>query len=825
MEILADAHSLLTKLNDCGYFEFSGLAIMKRRFPAIIRLAILAAVLVFQPGCRRGPQIPRLKQNKTTNLLLITVDSLRPDRLGSFGSAGARTPNLDRLAEKGVAFRNCYAPTPLSLPSHCTVFTGREPLAHRVHTDGREELPASEQTWAEVMKSHDFETYALVSSYKLHSKFGLKQGFDTFDDSLDYGQIINTLNTSIAADKVFLRFRAWLEQRSGPRFFAWVNFSDPQAPYQPLPEYARLSENDPYGGEVTQVDHFVGEMLNLLEAKKLAEKTVVVLAGSHGEALGEHGEVGHGIFGYEEALKVPLIIHNPAVFPKKQAVDRRVRLLDLLPSLLELFEMEAPVGVQGQSFWPLLSPPQEKAETERPVYFESWYGHEEMGLAPLSGFLNSHYKFISLPEAELYNLRTDPGEKDNLVIKESVLAAKMSGLLQAYKDSWAEEKKEGQGLDPKKGIEAVKRLRKAEDLIASEKLEEAEKELGNIIREYKDRKLPRAYDDLTFVCWRKKDSGKMEETLRQAAAGYPNLSRFGIALAQSLSNSGRLSEAEKICLDMLARNPQVSQAHILLGKICQKKGEPREALSRLEKALNLEPLNYSLQVEYASQLAELGQKARSLEILEKLLKNPSLAADPASAPLRADMAGILIKVGEGEMANTLLLDIVSTGQGDSKIWSQVGLGYLDRGNLPKAKESLEKALSLDPNNALALSGLGTFYLTLFRAEKQKTDLDSATAYYTRAKEVSPRLVAAWNGLGVAWRYAGDREKAIAHWKQALLIDPGFTNTYFNLGITLLESGRRQEAYRTLNVCLEKYAGKLSDGEKRQLEALIQEARQ
>jgi choline-sulfatase len=823
--MLPDAHSLLTKLNDYGYFEFSGLAIMKRRFPAIIRLAILAAVLVFQPGCRRGTEIPRLKKTKATNFLLITVDSLRPDRLGAFGSAWGRTPNLDRLAEKGASFRNCYAPTPLSLPSHCTLFTGCEPLAHGVHTEGREELPASAQTWAEVMKSHGFETYALVSSYRLHSKFGLKQGFDTYDDSLAYGQILNTPSTAITADRIFPRFRSWLEQRSGPRFFAWVHFSDPQAPYQPLPEFARLSENDPYGGEVAQVDHFVGEMLNLLEAVKLAERTVVVLAGSHGEALGEHGEMGHGIFCYEESLKVPLIIHHPVVFPKKMTIDRRIRLLDVLPSLLELFRMEVPDGVQGQSFWPLLSPRREKEESERPVYFESRHGQEEMGLAPLSGFLNGHYKFISLPEAELYNLRTDPGEKDNLAIKESALAARMSELLQTYKDGRVEENKEGQGLDPKKVIEAVKRLLKAEELIASEKLGEAEQELRNIIRDFKDRKLPRAYDDLSFVYWRKKDPGKMEETLRQAAARYPDLDRFGISLAQSLSSSGRLREAEKICLDLLAKDPRLSQAHILLGKIFQEEGENQEALSHLEKALNLEPLNYSLQVEYASQLAELGQKARSLEILEALLKNTGLAGDPDGARLRADMAGILVKIGEAEMANTLLLDIVSSGQGDSKVWSQVGLGYLDGGNLPKAKESLEKALSLEANNALALSGLGTFYLTLFRMENQKADLDTAMAYYTRAKDVSPRMVAAWNGLGVAWRYAGDLEKAIAHWRQALLIDPAFTNTYFNLGITLLETGQRQEAYRTLNTCLEKYTAKLSDAEKRQLEALIQEARQ
>jgi tetratricopeptide (TPR) repeat protein len=245
----------------------------------------------------------------------------------------------------------------------------------------------------------------------------------------------------------------------------------------------------------------------------------------------------------------------------------------------------------------------------------------------------------------------------------------------------------------------------------------------------------------------------------------------------------------------------------------------------VEKALNLEPRNYPLQVEYASQLADLGEKARSLEILEKLMKIPSLSADPASVPLRADMAAILTKIGEAEMANTLLLDIVSGGQGDGKVWTQVGLGYLEKGNLPQAMESLQKALSLDPNNALALSGLGTLHLALFRAQQQKSDLENALAYYSRARDASPGLVAAWNGLGVAWRYAGDLEKAIAHWKQALNIDPGFTNTYFNLGITLLESGRREEAYSVLNTCLEKYGAKLSDAEKRQLQALLAEAKQ
>jgi arylsulfatase A-like enzyme len=172
-------------------------------------LAILALIVTPQPGCKKGQKIPSLKRGENYSLLLITVDSLRVDRIGAYGSKNAQTPNIDRLAEKGLMFKNCYASVPLSLPSHCTIFTGREPLAHGVHNDGTDFLPESEQTWAEVMKNHEFETYGLVSSYLLHSKFGLKQGFDAYDDSLDYGSIIHNVRTSIAADRVYSRFQSW----------------------------------------------------------------------------------------------------------------------------------------------------------------------------------------------------------------------------------------------------------------------------------------------------------------------------------------------------------------------------------------------------------------------------------------------------------------------------------------------------------------------------------------------------------------------------------------------------------------------------------------
>jgi len=560
---------------------------------------------------------------------------------------------------------------------------------------------------------------------------------------------------------------------------------------------------------------------------------VIVIAGSHGESLHEHREWGHGVFCYETTLKVPLIIYSPTVFKEKLIVPSRVRLLDLMPSLLQLFNLEIPAGVQGKSFLHLLSKKNRNRQIDQPVYFESLYGSREMGLAPLTGLISENYKYISLPEAELYDLKADPAETENLALTKSDVTKKMDADLGRFIEQQPGKKQEAPGkieqsrgdnqaVDPKRGIEAMERIIEAGRLVFSEKWAEAEKELQGIRADFRDWKLPQIYDYQYLLDKKKNDPRKTEETLRQAAEKYPEVDRFKLSLAQLLVSAGRLEEAEKIYTEALAINPRLSQAYILLGTIFQKTGRIAQALSCLEKALGQEPRNARLQLEYAARLADLGEKGKSLEILKNLLKNRSLAADPAGPDVQADIGGLLMKIGEFEMANTLLLDVVAGGKGNSMVWTQIGLGYFNKGDLEKARESLEKALSLDPRNALAMSSLGTFHLSLFRLQKQKDDLEKAIAYYTQAKAASPELASAVNGLGVAFRYAGDLDRAISCWKQVVDIDPGFTDTYFNLGITLIEAGRKQEALKYLSMCQEKYSDRLSEKERRQLDSLIRE---
>lgn len=798
-------------------------------------MAIIALLLAAPFGCRKGQDTLALEHGKDFSLLLITIDSLRPDRLGTYGSKDSPTPNLNRLAEQGWIFRDCYASVPLSRPSHSTILTGRGPLAHGMRTDGADVLPESEQTWAEVMKSNGFETYAVVSSHLLHSKSGLKQGFDTYDDSLDDSTLIHHSQTAIAADRVFSRFHSWLSQRTSAEFFAWVHFSDLQARRALPPEYAKRFESDPYGGGAAFVDHQIGEIVHALEGRSLLDRTVIVIAGSCGEALGEHREWGHGLFGYDTTLKVPLIIRTPASAAKPMTVSSRLRLMDLLPSVLQLFGLEIPSAIQGKSFLELPKEESRGRQTDRPVYFESLAASMEWGFIPLAGLIRENFKYIALPEPELYDLKNDPGETENLAAAKPDLVRDMDAALSrtlaglggnGLSESGKADQKAAEipAIDPKKGVEIVGRTLEVERLITDGKWSDAEKALDGIRSDFPGRTSPRIFDAQLRLDGNKNDRGAIERTLKQAADRFPGIDRFTLSLVQLLTSAGRLADAEKICLDALARDPRLSQARILLAAVYQKEGQAPRSLTSLKEALSLEPENARLQLEVAARTAELGNKDAALDLLKKMMKKRALAADPSDSDIQAEIGGLLMKIGEFEMANTLLLDLAAQGQGTSMVWTQIGLGYLNKGNPEKARESLEKALALDPRNATALSSLGTYHLTLFRQARRKDVLDKAIGYYTQAREASPKLVTAINGLGVAFRYAGDPGRAIDCWKEVLALDPGFTDTYFNLGITLMDAGRKQEALQVLTLCKEKYSDRLSPEERQRLDRLISEIR-
>jgi len=252
-----------------------------RSFYLILFLLFVAVTGIYPSSHSRGK-----KGAEGMNLLIITLDTMRADRIGAYGYEKANTPHLDDLAKNGIMFADCYSPVPVTLPAHCSIFTGRYPLGHRVRDNGTFLLSDAEITLAEMMKNKGYDTYAVVASFVLLAKFGLNQGFSVYDDSLDANELLRNFYSEITADIVYAKFEQWFRNREEKSFFAWVHFYDPHLPYAPPEEY-RVGKNildDLYDGEVAFTDFYVGKIIQDLENDDMLKNTLIVIVGDHGEA-------------------------------------------------------------------------------------------------------------------------------------------------------------------------------------------------------------------------------------------------------------------------------------------------------------------------------------------------------------------------------------------------------------------------------------------------------------------------------------------------------------------------------------------------------------
>jgi arylsulfatase A-like enzyme/Tfp pilus assembly protein PilF len=805
-------------------------------------------LIISLTSCKKKPAY-KLDENVPYNLLIITIDTLRADRLGCYGYKKAETPNIDRLAQKGVRFENCYSSIPLTLPSHCSIFTGREPITHNVRNNGSYFLDNREETFPELLKSHNYTTSAIVSSFILHSKFGLNQGFDYYDDSLDIKKMAGNPDVEITADVVYKKFRHWLDMNYHQKFFSWIHFYDPHSPYQPPGEYAKRFKNTPYNGEISYVDFHIGKIIEDLQAMKILDKTLIIITSDHGEAFGEHKEIGHGIFCYEETLRVPLIFYNPPAFKKGRVVSQRTRLIDIMPTILDLLRIEIPPDIKGHSFAQLLF---EDVEVSEPaVYFESLFGKEEMNWAPLTGIISANYKYISLPEPELYDLNNDPMEKTNLYKKKNRLAKDMdqklkkfmisnSGFKQSSKRDLSKDdikKLESLGyiskdsqkskiiLDPKDGIQLINKLNNISYLIRSGKYEEANTSLKKISVDHRVIKNPKFYD-ISLELYRKKDEvTRIEAILKQAIEVFPEMERFKVNLALFYFRNRKLDKSEQLCENVIESNPKNTAAYILLGKIYKQKKKLNDAISYYKKARKIEPSNLMLQLEYGEMQFEMGHIGESREIINSIMANDALINKNDNPKIMSKIGFLLLQLNEYDRVITMCLQLLSNGEKSPDILNQLGMAYFKKGEFQNASDAYQKAFEHDKKNPLTLSNMGTLNLTLFRLKKDEKFLSQAVEFYARAVESNPETVTALNGLAVAYSFAGEREKAISYWKKALSLDPEHTNIYFNLGITYLETGNKKKALEYLNKCKEKFYSKLNSREQHQLDILIKEAKQ
>src|SRR5258708_1467040 len=393
------------------------------------------------------------------NVVVITIDTLRPDHLGCYGYKQIHTPNVDALAADGIRFERAYTSVPVTLPSHTVIFTGTYPIYSGMHDFAANKLNPSQPTLASVLKAHGYVTGVVVASAVLDSRFGLNHGFDFYYDHFDFSRLqesnIDEMERpgNVVADVTL----DWLSKNYQKKVFLWMHLYDPHYPYRPPPPYSDEYKDRLYDGEIAFADAQVGRLIRFLKEKNLYRNALIVLAGDHGESLGEHGEKTHGFFIYNTTLHVPLIVHSPGqhtagrhpgVAAQARSVPDLVNLADLMPTVLGILKIDVPSDVQGRSLLPLISP---KRTLESPsLYAETFLPRLHFNWSELRGLETDNYHFIDAPKPELYDLSKDPGETQNLYAEKKAVSdemrARLAALIRQY--GAGQELAEKTGLDP-----------------------------------------------------------------------------------------------------------------------------------------------------------------------------------------------------------------------------------------------------------------------------------------------------------------------------------------------------------------------------------------
>lgn len=409
----------------------------------LVSLSIVRLLCVFFCLLAAAEPAPR------TNVVVITIDTLRADHLGCYGDKQIRTPNIDALAADGVRFERAYTPVPVTLPAHTVIFTGTYPMLSGMHDFSGNKLNPSQPTLASVLKQHGYATGAVIGSAVLDSRFGLNQGFDFYYDHFDFNRLdeSNLEEMERPGNLVADAALDWLAKNHPEKFFLWMHLYDPHYPYRPPPPYNEQYKDRPYDGEIAFADAQVGRMIAYLKANDLYRNTLIVLTGDHGESLGEHGEKTHGFFIYNATLHVPVIIRLPGSSSAK-SVPEMISLADLMPTVLQALKFQTPPQVQGVSLLPLMAP--SKPENSRSLYAETFLPRLHFNWSELRGVETERYQFIEAPHPELYDLSKDPGETQNLYPEKKAVAdelrARLNKLIGQY--SAGQELAEKTGLDP-----------------------------------------------------------------------------------------------------------------------------------------------------------------------------------------------------------------------------------------------------------------------------------------------------------------------------------------------------------------------------------------
>ncbi len=647
----------------------------------MIRLALLLALL---PAL--VVTFPRAQQPQRPNVLLITLDTFRADRIGAYGYKPAATPHLDRLVREGVRFADATTQAPLTAPAHAALLTGVYPTRLGVKDNASTPLPDSAQTLAETLREAGYRTGAFIGAFVLDRPYGFAQGFDHFDAEFkgfrpELKQQAQRLAGDVASSAI-----AWLRGvPPGTAWFAWVHFYDAHLPYAaPAPFGAKFATR-PYDGEVAYVDAQVGQLLAALSQAGALERTIVTAVGDHGEALGEHGEEDHGMFLYEGVLRIPWIVRLPDAERAGTAVGEQVRAIDVAPTMLDLAGVQAKRQVDGESVTavmrgrPRRDPP--------PSYADAHFPQLHFGWSPLRSWRVGEWKYIDAPRPELYDLRADRAETHNVLAQRSTVAARMGGELQAL---WRAFGDAAEAAPPQPDPETLARLRslgyvgiaapsgtKGRGADPKDKIVEVKLFRGLISR---------AIDDLA--------DGRNDaaiEKLKKAAAindrAYDVHLLLGDAWRQKRSYEQALGEYDAAAL----LNPTIAAPHVLAAEVLLARDSFDTALARLKTAATLEPGSAEVASVRGRVYERTGRRDEALGEYQR-----AVALNPSDMAARARLVNVAMNLRRLDVAEPQLRILLENKHQPARTHYALGAVAEAKGDLATAAAEYRRALALDP---------------------------------------------------------------------------------------------------------------------------------
>ena len=664
------------------------------RIEAKLAFALFGAALT--AACSRGAD------SEAVSVALVVVDTLRADHLGSYGGK-TLTPNLDRLARDGSVFLDATAHSPLTLPSHASILTGTTPLYHGIKDNGRYELLEEFETLAEMLKQSGYKTAAFVGAYPVHSRFGLNQGFDTYDDS----QL--RARGEKAADEVVTAARDWLGQQKDGPFFLWVHLFDPHSPYKPpAPLGKHYAES--YGGEVAYVDDVLEQLFS-----SLGDNVLTVFTSDHGEGLGEHGEDNHALFIYDSTLRVPLIFQGPGV-PKGAVLKEQARSIDIVPTVLDLVgEHELCEVCQGTSLVPLMQGGDFVPVTS---YAETFFPRLNLGWSELRSVRREGWKYIAAPEPELYDLNADPKELENLARSEPdklqefarALAAieerdtgpvevsgtapdqETVGLLRSlgYVSAGTSSNEEGPLPDPKSRIGLWQRFIRGVEHSDAGRFDDAIRELEGVLKEDSGMLAARGY--LSEAYFNRGDYEAAAAQCRQYLESDPNDFQSTYLLAESDLRLGYVHEAVKGFEDAARLDPTSAGPLARLANLYLREGKDGKARELIDSGLERDPRDALALFVHGKLLLKEGKR----DEVEKAFRN-SLVANPSEAAVQLQLANLLLEQKRVAEAESILAKSVAQQPDDPLLHSVLGKAQALSGQDERAAQSFQRSLELNPN--------------------------------------------------------------------------------------------------------------------------------